>query len=413
MYKSFSFIFILFLIISCNKKNKADNKFDNIIDNVRIDNKKIKINNKKNIVDCESIIENKFKLSEIIDTFEILSIKDKGDLLIADIDKIIFNDSIIFILDQFNSKIIKSCSKQTGEIITTFSKHGEGPGEFNEIYDFDVDFNKKEVLIFDGSQSKCITYNFSGKFICEKKLPFRIGNIRILNDKKFINYTRLSPNEHLGSLYKNEEVITFDENFNVLSCGLNYDENEIKNSYFGRDYLSKNNGTVSIFPRFKNSVYEYYPNTDELNQLITFDFDDKDVELSDVIYDVEDFFHKRKGDQKLFSNGSHFINKDWIGVSYERYQKSNILLFYDRRSHKIIGGNDVINDVDYLPFFGFPISVYDKQCVTVIDNNVIYSLLNLPKKQKDIIYKKKKISISIEEKLKDYENPVLLFYKLK
>ena len=129
MYKSFSFIFILFLIISCNKKNKADNKFDNIIDNVRIDNKKIKINNKKNIVDCESIIENKFKLSEIIDTFEILSIKDKGDLLIADIDKIIFNDSIIFILDQFNSKIIKSCSKQTGEIITTFSKHREVPEE--------------------------------------------------------------------------------------------------------------------------------------------------------------------------------------------------------------------------------------------------------------------------------------------
>ena len=413
MCKNILIVFFILLIISCNKKNKADTKFDKLLENIKISNKEIKVNNQNNVLDCEAFIENKFKLSHLIDSFEILSVKDKGDTLLAEIDKIIFNDSIVFILDQYNSKIIKSCSKQTGEIITSFNKHGEGPGEFNEIYDFDVDFDKKEVILFDGSQSKCIIYNFNGKLIAEKRLPFRIGNIRKINDTKYLNYTTLTPNKHLGSLYKNKDLITFDENFNVLSCGLPYSDDEIKNDYFGRDYLSKNNGIVTVFPRFKNSIYEYDPNTNELNNIITFDFDDKAVELDDVVYETEDFFNKRMRDGKIFSNGNHFINKDWIGVTYERRKKSNVLLFYDRRTKKIIGGNKVDNDIDYLPFFGFPIAVNNEKCVTVIDNNVVYSLLNLPKESKEQVYKQKKLNISIEEKLKDYENPVLLFYKLK
>jgi hypothetical protein len=94
------------------------------------------------------------QLSSIIDTFSFLKLDDSDNNFIGEIDKIVFNENYIFVMDKYISESVQAFDKVTGEKIFVLNNHGDGPGEFKSLYDFVVNFESQEILIFDGRRAK-------------------------------------------------------------------------------------------------------------------------------------------------------------------------------------------------------------------------------------------------------------------
>ena len=82
---------------------------------------------------------------------EYIPLETKDDCLIGSIDKIIYNDGTYFISDNQQNRIFLFGDK--GEHLFTLDKIGKGPGEYIDIWDFDVDKNRNiYVLSFHSNE---------------------------------------------------------------------------------------------------------------------------------------------------------------------------------------------------------------------------------------------------------------------
>lgn len=171
-------IFISFLtfsvgIICCGTKNEKhyQTKFPAINETLSNNYKALDINisNGYDSINPNEYIGQSFNFSDLINDYEYLPLKLKNDEVLGAIDKILFNDSLIVVLDKYFTKSINIFSRQSGMQLLSLASTGDGPSEFREIYDFDVDFEKQELFIHDGALRKIIKFDFSGQFISEKK----------------------------------------------------------------------------------------------------------------------------------------------------------------------------------------------------------------------------------------------------
>lgn len=129
---------------------------------------------------CED--EADFRLSEIIDSVSFIPIETNNDVLIGEINKLVFHDNFLYILDSNYTTTLYIFDSQTGQFIQKIRKIGNGPGEYNTIQDFSI--NEKEGCIYLlCDKEKVFTYTLSGEFISEGKLPFYATAIEFFNDK--------------------------------------------------------------------------------------------------------------------------------------------------------------------------------------------------------------------------------------
>ena len=173
---------ILSFTIGCKNSDlsdeeRANSKFD-WVESSNISSGELKILDQgNNVFIDQSGIELTIHLSELISEFHYLQLKNVQGHLLGDIDKILFTDSLIFVMDQYITNTLQVFERSTKTEVVYLEKSGEGPREFLEIYDFDIDRDKNQLLLFDGKLSKILVFNFSGKFITEFKIPIRAQNL--------------------------------------------------------------------------------------------------------------------------------------------------------------------------------------------------------------------------------------------
>jgi hypothetical protein len=110
---------------------------------------------------------------KIFESLEYLLVQVQDSLPIVQPYKVIFNDSLIFIEDNELDNLF-IVDREDGEVKRVLQSFGSGPGEFNQIEDFQIKDN--QIIIKDVILGKLISFDFEGNFISEKRVSNEATN---------------------------------------------------------------------------------------------------------------------------------------------------------------------------------------------------------------------------------------------
>lgn len=194
-------LFVPFLFFSCGTHKKKDEQTNTIQSVTMIELKK----------ECEDL------LSSVTDSISYLELKE-NDVFFSEINKIKITDKYIYILDKFGAKALLQFDRE-GNFIRTIGSLGNGPGEYNLLWDFDVD--AEYVYMCDARKKTLLVYNVDGSFQKEKKLPLGVEGIKSLRNGKFL----LSI---LCDLGVEQKLVLADSSFEVEKVLLKYEKTDTR-----------------------------------------------------------------------------------------------------------------------------------------------------------------------------------------
>ena len=201
------------------------------------------------------------KLSEYADDIQYIFLEASDDCLIYEIDKIMVDDSLIFIFNKKQFLIFDT----TGKFKRSIGRVGKGPGEFLSIMDFTINTNENTIYIYDYNQRKVICYKYNGDLVFEFRLhtnPMRIASLN--NESLILSWVKpdFIRNDNYGFTYYTMNGIPIEKAFNrenekakseILSglTQLNYycDSLTYWEIYLNTIYRIAENGKV--IPRYK------------------------------------------------------------------------------------------------------------------------------------------------------------------
>lgn len=187
-------------------------------------------------------VSREIKMSEIFDDMDYLLIQEMDSIPIVQPYKVVFRDSLIFIEDNEQDNIF-IVNRFNGKIQNVIKSAGSGPGEFNQVEDFQV--RESEVVIKDVVSGKFISFDFQGKFLNEERVYNEATNF-FKGDDFILHYFNNRPTEH---------------GYNFLTINLQGDTllHELANSiYFSSPTFNLDNGFQ--WDSQKQEIFLYHPN---------------------------------------------------------------------------------------------------------------------------------------------------------
>ena len=218
-----------------------------------------------------------------------LPLETTEECLIGHIDKLLSDESSIFVFDNDNNSTLRF-SQKDGSFICRYGKHGRGPGEYIDITDMAIDRIKKEVCLLDFTQYKLLFFSYDGEFLREEPQYYGFGDIEYCGGNILL-CTRYSNNDMAPSINHNSFVLAKPDQ-TPLFRGFPYPE-----------HLMDNFNHAIFYPWItcKDTVYFTY-------------------ELSDTIWQVkEDGVCEAKYVFKFPGRGNKFDENDFMQITNEAY----------------------------------------------------------------------------------------------
>ena len=168
------------------------------------------------------------------------SVIDPGNIL-----RIICSDDLVFIAQITNILVFN----RNGSFVRSIGSQGQGPGEYNMIWNMTIDETNKRLFV--NARSKIICYDWQGKVLMESE----INGVQQIRDINYFN------NELLAICYSNDKeakkvfaqvgVYRLNENLQITdSCTI------LKlDGYFGFSF----GGYTNFIMISDSTVYLYYP----------------------------------------------------------------------------------------------------------------------------------------------------------
>lgn len=133
----------------------------------------------------------------------------------GNIAKVIFRDQKIFIKPFGIDRIYIYTNH--GETYGIINFYGEGPGEYLALTDFDVNTNKKQIVVSDAGNRKFLTYTYNGELLAEKPMNFSIKMVKSFLAKNEIHYiVDLRYSNILPGQTEVFNINLFDENWDFI-----------------------------------------------------------------------------------------------------------------------------------------------------------------------------------------------------
>jgi hypothetical protein len=142
-----------------------------------------------------------FDINEAAD-IEYIPLETRDDVLLDGRRGLSVSDSLIAVYSSDGTMFIFG---RDGRFKTQFNRKGRGPNEYQSISSMAIDFEKKEVYIYDSFlKYKMLVYSINGDFKRSFSVPHPlwIRDLRDYNDEFLLVYTTLAPSaveKHKGS----------------------------------------------------------------------------------------------------------------------------------------------------------------------------------------------------------------------
>ena len=255
---------LLILLVSCGQKEKSERD----IECINIDYHKAE---KENI---SSIPESIMGASRYI-----LVKEESAEFLCQNFDKIEYYKDRFFILDFFKKKLVV-CDKW-GNLVAKVGRRGNGPGEYMNIVDFDVD-SKGSVYCLDGQLDKLFIYDSNLKEKSNLKLSFEADAIQIFDNGDFL-FALSSWNKGEGKGYK---LMITDNKLKIKHLLLPFDEYIDDNYWISMISFTLHQGNIIYNRPIDNNIYVLHPEGEIQSFLFDFgvqnvpDEDKKNIEAN-------------------------------------------------------------------------------------------------------------------------------------
>jgi len=321
--------------------------------------------------------------------YGVLHLETSDESLVADVRKIRIHNDMVYILNgRQNANIL--CFDKSGKFIRTIGQRGRGPKEYIELWNFEIDPVRDELLLLDDQGHKILIFGLDGDFRREVTIPYSVECAGRLPNGNFI--LSCTGSQLLFNDY--HVIVICDKDGVVLERHV---KNEINSSIFlaAKDMMSiMDDGSVSLMPQYHNVVYRV---TDEgVSASLGFEIPGETIVVDDFEQDfagLGDFVNALRGRNYIFGNHAEtdkylfFYNK---GLSDAEH------VFYNKRNGKILRAKN--------PLFGTSVFMdRDGYCWASIDETT----LQFSEKGDDAMTK------MFLDAFGKNENVPLIYYKLK
>ncbi|MFT3737655.1 MAG: 6-bladed beta-propeller [Breznakibacter sp.] len=314
--KYLSIIFALVLLFSCtNRKNKDVKK------------RTVKIEEAKAYV-----------FSDIFDSLTIYPLETNDSSLITEIDKVIFSDGQIFILDKRQLSVVTFDS--FGKFVSRLRKIGRGPDEYVGIEDFTFDSRKGNLILLNWCTLK--TYGLDGRLL--EQFHINEKGIKALNRFEIINddlmaFLRYHEDEGLVLYSRNQKKIL--ETKHIVP---KWTRNKIP--FNSLNPFFNNSGDIVYIEGFSNKIYKIDENG--CNLKYEWDFPGKNFNYDILKSQIESISSINKIEDQISFYLKNYVlgfnynceNETWI-ITNCMSEGSQLTILFNKKTTKsvIIKGN--------------------------------------------------------------------------
>lgn len=185
--------------------------------------------------------------------------------IVGHIDKIISNDSLLYIMDSFVAKQVYIYTRE-GKLVNKISRFGHGEYEYTQLWDIFFDKDKNSLCLLSRADQKIISFTPDGKRILgETKLPKMFGHI-LPTANGYVGYMdnySQDPNMPYN-------IWTMDKSFNLLEGFLRIDQQLESSAFFDVNSLSVFGNTVYFKPEYDNNIYQIKEGKISLRYILDF-----------------------------------------------------------------------------------------------------------------------------------------------
>ena len=133
------------------------------------------------VIPIQSVFETErsMKLSELVDTIEYLELKTPEGLIISTIRGVKQVEDFLLI----QARMVLYKFTLNGDYVCTVGGKGQGPGEYTGVYDFDMDYRSRRIVISDSGRTHY--YDFDGNYL-ESEKSETISDFAIIDTLKWV-----------------------------------------------------------------------------------------------------------------------------------------------------------------------------------------------------------------------------------
>jgi len=280
--------------------------------------------------------------SEVFESMKVVPLETKASSVIGAIDKIIYSNDRIFILDPDGSKKVLEFDDK-GKFIDQIGRYGKGPGEYDQPDDISFDWIGKKIILYVKSKKALLYFDLNGKFIKEVPLNIYFSNFSFISENRYAVYM---DNDINSSLPDNPR-----SNFIVLNnkCEIEFSafpfNHEKDKRRMGNTFLSATDSSLLVLPGYTGSVYSYQAK--KLTLKYKFDFGEHNLPESYLNGTGEDVFYKELRKTNYAYVNSILETPDCLVFTFV-YKSAVYTGFYSFRTKQTKYGSMIINDLNGL-----------------------------------------------------------------
>ena len=346
--------------------------------------------------------------SEVIEIDHYVPLETNDICLLGDIEKILVRDNLIFVMDQTNQKIM--IFDHTGKFKAKIDHAGNGPGEYFHIKDFDV--QKGLIHILDDMKAKMHAYTFDGQWVSTKDMAVVFSNFYFLPDGSSFIATRSQRNEFIPEIESYSFLLGFPDSV-ITHKGFKRSEAENKMSILGSPFhIFQHFDTLLFIPNYGSSVYQLTPEKtirERYRVLFNKPVTEEALEKADP----------NKYSRDLVKAGYQYLIFGWREISdYAFFQYSFpgeeiasqlTMCYYSKKSGKTIRYDYAHYDDPAFLFYRHPLTTHQDMFISVLPpTNILERKSRVEEKNAN-----NPEVLRILKQLKEEDNPVLMFFRIK
>ena len=354
----------------------------------------------------------KAKKRSVFDTGIIKGVKlvklESDSCIVGKIDKVLCNDSLLYILDRYITKEVFIFTTE-GRYVNKISRYGHGKYEYIQLWDIFFDKEKNALCLLSDYDQKIISFTPDGKKVLgESKLPKAFCYMLPINDG-YIGY--MQNNAQNPSMPYN--IWTMDKSFNLmdgfvriapqLEC---HGQSEVR-------ALSAYKDVVYFKPEFDNNIYQIKDGKISLRYILN--FGSKTVpDLSTIDRDVETGLMLLR--MNTVANIYNYIETDKYLLMDFRMNDEYYMGIYNKHKHTSEIASLGYYEDEYIFRFGNIRGMDQSAIYSVVDYEGVYKrwlghskTVNYEEKYPRQVNNLRKLF----PKLKEEGNPFVAIYSLK
>ncbi len=338
-------------------------------------------------------------LSDYVSHVSYIPLETLDSCLIGEVKKIIKQNDRYYLLD--NNQMLFTFD-QNGLFISKIGNRGRGPGEYNDITDFDID-NESNAYLWDNSKRKMQIFSTKGKRIKEIQFDINFTNFRLISDHQILAYCNRYNKKQIAiiDMTKRKRIkleLPFPKNF---EGAFNLD-NKIVDRSPRHTFCLTNCDTIFSCIESKTSP------------MVWIDFGERKKYNKDR--KKETFTIKLPNSNELKAGDiSNYIDFESFGYFTFPLWIINNHAFWDKKTNNISYSASIINDLSLIPFCN-PISNTPTSMISTIN---AFDFLNYTKSIDELEDNKTKKDKLVQDfkgnikRLNENSNPIIIEYFVK